>query len=105
MRTIIRNDSNPLVIVSETVNNIVSKVGTYTSPVLKVTQVDGVIQKEAISVRSDSIINTSRIEDMTDVVDDVKEDGSVLVYDVTINKFVLKKLSTNNITSLDGGIF
>jgi hypothetical protein len=49
----------------------------------------------------------STINELTDVVETTPESGQTLVYDATIDKYIVKKLTTSDLdlTSLDGGTF
>lgn len=49
----------------------------------------------------------STINELTDVVETAPETGQTLVYDATVDKYIVKKLTTADLdlTSLDGGTF
>lgn len=49
----------------------------------------------------------STINELTDVVETAPESGQTLVYDATVDKYIVKKLTTADLdlTSLDGGTF
>jgi len=49
----------------------------------------------------------STLNELTDVVETAPESGQTLVYDATVDKYIVKKLTTADLdlTSLDGGTF
>lgn len=53
-----------------------------------------------------SLTATTRLDKLTDVVANAEIDGATLVYEASIDKYIVKKLDLSDVTGdLDGGTF
>jgi len=64
-----------------------------------------------VTLKQDSIVTASangltRLDQMTDVIATVETNGATLVYDSSIDKYVVEKLNLDNVEgTMDGGTF
>lgn len=77
------------------------------SPTISVRVNNGVVQAyDPITLRTNITPNTTRLDALTDVLETNKVTGAVLVYDSGSDKYLLEKLSIDNIDgAIDGGLF
>lgn len=74
---------------------------------IKVTNIQrpGVVSPKSVTLRN--AVSFTRLDQLLDVTESNPQDGDVLVYNASTDKYVVQTLtlSSNNITDLDGGTF